>query len=75
MSKLQIARTLGLCELLDTSDATVRRDLEWLEQEGFLERLHGGMMQSHYMTFDPKYIQRTRNYIKSLLAVTNPIPV
>jgi DeoR/GlpR family transcriptional regulator of sugar metabolism len=38
----QIARTVDLCNLLETSEATVRRDLEWLEADGFLERTHGG---------------------------------
>ena len=38
----QIVRTVDLCDLLETSEATVRRDLEWLEAEGFLERTHGG---------------------------------
>jgi DeoR family fructose operon transcriptional repressor len=60
MSKLQIARTLGLCELLDTSDATVHRDVEWLEQEGFLERIHGGMILNQHLTFELEYIQRAQ---------------
>ena len=38
----QIVRTADLCEMLETSEATVRRDLEWLEQKGILERTHGG---------------------------------
>jgi len=60
MSKLLIARTLDLCELLDTSEATVRRDLEWLEQEGFLERTHGGMILNQHLTFELEYIQRAQ---------------
>lgn len=31
-----------LCESLDASSATVRRDLERLEQQGALQRVHGG---------------------------------
>jgi DeoR/GlpR family transcriptional regulator of sugar metabolism len=58
----QIARTVDLCELLDTSEATVRRDLEWLEQEGFLERTHGGAILNRHMTFEPEYMQRAQNY-------------
>ena len=34
----QIVRTADLCEMLDASEATVRRDLEWLEQKGILEQ-------------------------------------
>lgn len=51
----KIARTIDLCELLDTSDATVRRDLEWLEQKGILERTHGGATLSQRMLFEPEY--------------------
>ena len=31
-----------LVDLLSVSEATIRRDLEKLEQEGFLYRIHGG---------------------------------
>jgi len=31
-----------LCSLLDVSDATVRKDLDKLEREGFLTKTHGG---------------------------------
>ena len=58
----QIARTVDLCELLDTSEATVRRDLEWLEQEGFLERAHGGAILNQHMTFEPEYMQRAQKH-------------
>jgi DeoR/GlpR family transcriptional regulator of sugar metabolism len=36
------ASVTALCEKLDTSAATVRRDLIWLEGEGVLTRVHGG---------------------------------
>jgi len=56
----KIARTADLCALLDASEATVRRDLEWLEQEGFLERTHGGAILSQRMSMEPGYQQRAR---------------
>ena len=56
----RIARTIDLCDILETSEATVRRDLEWLEQEGVLERTHGGAILSQRMTFEPGYQQRTQ---------------
>jgi DeoR family fructose operon transcriptional repressor len=59
----KIVRIDELIQMLDTSEATVRRDLEWLEQEGTLERTHGGAILSQKMTFEPEYIQR---------AATNP---
>lgn len=60
----KIARTADLCDLLETSEATVRRDLEWLEQEGFLERTHGGAILSQRMTLEPGYQQRAQLYIE-----------
>ncbi len=54
----KIARMDELSQLLDTSEATVRRDLEWLEQEGALERTHGGAILSQRMTLEPEYLQR-----------------
>jgi len=58
----KIARTADLCELLDASEATVRRDLEWLEQEGILERTHGGAILSQRMPLEPGYQQRALTY-------------
>jgi DeoR/GlpR family transcriptional regulator of sugar metabolism len=54
----KIIRMDELYQLLDASEATVRRDLEWLEQEGILERTHGGAILSQRMTLEPEYIQR-----------------
>jgi DeoR/GlpR family transcriptional regulator of sugar metabolism len=58
----QIARSADLCDLLETSEATVRRDLEWLEQKGVLERTHGGAILSQRMTFEQEYQQRAQRY-------------
>ncbi len=59
----KIARTADLCDLLEASEATVRRDLEWLEQEGILERTHGGAILSQRMTLEPGYQQRAQVFI------------
>ena len=58
----QIVRTADLCEMLETSEATVRRDLEWLEQKGILERTHGGAIQSQRMIFEQEYQQRMQHH-------------
>ena len=57
----QIARSADLCNLLETSEATVRRDLEWLEQKGILERTHGGAVLSQRMLFELEYQQRAQH--------------
>jgi DeoR family fructose operon transcriptional repressor len=56
----QIVRSADLCDLLEASDATVRRDLEWLEREGVLERTHGGAILSQRMNLEPEYRQRAQ---------------
>jgi DeoR family fructose operon transcriptional repressor len=58
----QIARTVDLCNLLETSEATVRRDLEWLEQKGVLERTHGGAILSQRMVYEQEYQQRAQHH-------------
>ncbi|MCX6060226.1 MAG: DeoR/GlpR family DNA-binding transcription regulator [Chloroflexi bacterium] len=58
----QITRTVDLCNLLETSEATVRRDLEWLEQKGILERTHGGAILSQRVIFEQEYQQRAQHY-------------
>jgi DeoR family transcriptional regulator, fructose operon transcriptional repressor len=58
----QIARSVDLCDLLETSEATVRRDLEWLEQKGVLERTHGGAILSQRMIFEQEYQQRAQHH-------------
>lgn len=40
--KNKSVKLLELCELLDTSESTVRRDLTTLDQKGLLRKVHGG---------------------------------
>ncbi len=56
----QIARIADLCALLDASEATIRRDLEWLEAEGILERTHGGAIVNQRLTAEPEYLLRAQ---------------
>ncbi len=58
----QIIRTADLCDLLATSEATVRRDLEWLEKKGILERTHGGATLSQRVIFEQEYQQRAQKF-------------
>jgi len=51
----QIIRSVDLSDLLDVSEATVRRDLEWLESAGALERTHGGAILSQQLRGEPEY--------------------
>ncbi len=62
----EIVRTRGsvrvadLSERLGVSDITIRRDLEQLEQNGVLERTHGGAIYSHRMRWEPPYTEKER---------------
>ena len=56
----KIARMDDLYAMLDASEATIRRDLEWMESEGIVERTHGGAMLSQRMTLEPEYLLRAQ---------------
>ena len=62
LSVHQIARTTDLMDMLEASEATVRRDLEWLEQKGVLERTHGGAILNQRVVFEQEYQQRLKNF-------------
>lgn len=47
--------------LLNVSPATIRRDLEQLEQEHSLRRIFGGAIDSNKIGFEPSYLERLRD--------------
>jgi DeoR family fructose operon transcriptional repressor len=51
----QIVRSSMLSEMLGASEATIRRDLEWLERQGVVERAYGGAILSYRMPLEPTY--------------------
>src|SRR5574342_264600 len=66
----QIVRTADLCEILDASEATVRRDLEWLEQKGILERTHGGAaIRNQRVVFEQEYHQKAQLFPEEKLSI------
>jgi DeoR family fructose operon transcriptional repressor len=63
--RLEIDKVLNnadLTALLGVSEATIRRDLEWLEGQGILERTHGGAVQSKRMKLEPEYSARALSH-------------
>jgi DeoR family transcriptional regulator of aga operon len=60
LSLHRIVRSADLSQMLEVSEATIRRDLEWLESQGFLERTHGGAILSQRMPFELEYVQRVK---------------
>jgi DeoR/GlpR family transcriptional regulator of sugar metabolism len=51
----QVASIAGLTEMLGASEATIRRDLGWLEAQGIAERTHGGAVLTQRMPLEPAY--------------------
>ncbi|MDD3840827.1 MAG: DeoR/GlpR family DNA-binding transcription regulator [Clostridia bacterium] len=49
----------SLSSILSVSEATVRRDLEKLEKEGFLKRTHGGALLKEDVNADPHIISNS----------------
>lgn len=47
-----------LARLFDVSMETIRRDLDLLEKEGFLRRVHGGAVKSNFEFGEPPFVQR-----------------
>lgn len=60
----KIVRMDDLYGMLDTSEATVRRDLEWLERAGVVERTHGGAILSQRLALEPEYLLRAQKHIE-----------
>jgi DeoR/GlpR family transcriptional regulator of sugar metabolism len=55
-------RVSVLSEELGVSEMTIRRDLERLEQEGMLSRMHGGAILKRRMTEEPFYVASEREH-------------
>jgi len=51
----RVARLSDLVDLLGASEATVRRDLEWLEAQGVAERTHGGALLTQRLPTEPLF--------------------
>jgi DeoR family transcriptional regulator, aga operon transcriptional repressor len=51
----RVARLSDLVDQLGASEATVRRDLEWLEAQGIAERTHGGALLTQRLPTEPLF--------------------
>jgi DeoR family transcriptional regulator, fructose operon transcriptional repressor len=60
--KKQSVRVSDLSEEFDVSEATIRRDLDVMEQEGLLEKYHGGAVIGHHLTIEPLYDQKQTSF-------------
>ena len=55
-----VVKVVDLSTRLDVSEITIRRDLEALEQEGVLERTHGGAIYSQRKRFESLFTDKGR---------------
>lgn len=57
-----VVQNTTLAEMLQVSEATVRRDLEELDAQGLLERTHGGAMLSQRLAQEPEYTDSAQSH-------------
>ncbi len=58
----RIAPNTLLSELLQVSEATIRRDLGWLERQGVVERTHGGATLNQRLPTEPDYAHSAQSH-------------
>jgi DeoR family transcriptional regulator, aga operon transcriptional repressor len=51
-----------LSELLDVSEVTIRKDLQYLEKRNLLIRTHGGAMQNDYLVHDQHFEEKSKHF-------------
>jgi DeoR/GlpR family transcriptional regulator of sugar metabolism len=65
----KVASNSDLSVLLGVSEATVRRDLKWLENAGILSRTHGGAVLIQRLQIEPVYANRTQHRVSEKRAI------
>ncbi len=64
-----IVRVDELSNSLNVSVITIRRDLSSMEEEGLLERTHGGAISTNLQINEPSYLDKDRKNIPSKQAI------
>lgn len=65
----KIVKVPELCEKFNVSIETVRRDLEFLEQEGKLKRVYGGAVLNNKSSAEPSYNTRSTKNAKEKVTI------
>ena len=58
-----------MCELLDVSEMTIRRDLSMLSNQGLLQRVHGGAVSRRGRSYEPPYLMRSSKNTEAKQAI------
>lgn len=62
LQQKQFVSSTEICRLLKSSESTTRRDLEVMEENGIIERVHGGAVLTKHINIENKYsISNTTN--------------
>jgi DeoR family fructose operon transcriptional repressor len=62
LQERRAVRVSVLSDVLGVSEMTIRRDLERLEQEGLLSRMHGGAILKRRLIEEPLYVTNVRTH-------------
>lgn len=62
-----------LCELLNASESTIRRDLEDMESNGLIDRVHGGAVRSKHLLQEPIYQTSLDSNFEEKVAIANAV--
>jgi len=69
ITQQRTVKNTELMERFDISIETVRRDLEYLEQQGYLRRVYGGAVLNATLGSEPEYGNRTQVQYKEKTAI------
>ena len=59
LQQQDVVKMKALCRLLDASESTIRRDLQLLEEQGLVTRIHGGAKRLNKLQVELGQIEKT----------------
>ena len=65
----RVASSTELSDLLEVSEATIRRDLDRMAEEGVLVRTHGGAILNRHLQLEPEYKERAHRNVNEKRAI------
>ncbi|MGB9803409.1 DeoR/GlpR family DNA-binding transcription regulator [Desulfofundulus sp.] len=65
----QVVKVPDLSAYFNVSEATIRRDLQELEEAGYLKRTHGGAISNQAATFEPSLAEKEDQYQAEKIAI------
>ena len=62
LEETDIVKVSELIHQLQASESTIRRDLQELEAQGVLVRIHGGAKKIQHLGFEPNMKEKTQKF-------------